>query len=33
MAMEEVRGEDGPEANTIWDHVYADNENADWRNF
>lgn len=28
-----VRAEAGPAKDTIWDHVYADNENADWRKF
>ncbi|MCH2533777.1 MAG: thiamine pyrophosphate-dependent dehydrogenase E1 component subunit alpha [Bdellovibrionales bacterium] len=32
-ATEQARTEGGPEANTLWDHVYVDNENADWRNF
>jgi 2-oxoisovalerate dehydrogenase E1 component alpha subunit len=32
-ATEQVRTEPVPQANTIWDHVYADNENADWRKF
>jgi len=29
----QVRKEAGPAADTIWDHVYANNENADWRKF
>ncbi len=32
-ALETVRLEAGPEASTVWDHVYAGNENADWRKF
>lgn len=32
-ATELARTEHGPEASTLWDHVYVDNENADWRNF
>ncbi len=32
-AMEETRKEEGPLAESVWDHVYVDNENADWRNF
>jgi 2-oxoisovalerate dehydrogenase E1 component alpha subunit len=30
---EEVRKEPFPSSNTIWDHTYVNNENADWRNF
>ena len=30
---EEVRKEPFPEASTVWDHTYANNENAVWRNF
>jgi len=29
----EVQKEEGPSADTIWDHTFVDNENADWRNF
>ncbi len=29
----QVRSELGPNPSTIWDHTYANNENADWRNF
>ena len=29
----EVREEAPPEASTLWDHTYANSENADWRNF
>ncbi len=32
-AADIVRSEPGPEKSTIWDHVYADGENADWRKF
>ncbi|MES2856863.1 MAG: thiamine pyrophosphate-dependent dehydrogenase E1 component subunit alpha [Bdellovibrionota bacterium] len=32
-AADIVRGEPVPGSNTIWDHVYANNENADWRKF
>lgn len=30
---EEVRQEPVPSADSIWDHVYAGNENSDWRKF
>lgn len=30
---EEVRREPFPEGSTIWDHTFANNENADWRKF
>lgn len=30
---DEVRLEDVPTAESIWDNVYAGNENADWRKF
>lgn len=33
IAAETARQEAGPAAETIWDHVYANNENADWRKF
>jgi 2-oxoisovalerate dehydrogenase E1 component alpha subunit len=33
QAQEQVRGEPSPEAESIWDHIYADNENGDWRKF
>lgn len=33
QALETVRAEPVPTADTIWDHVYAKNENADWRKF
>ncbi len=32
-AQESVRHEPAPEASDIWKHVYANNENADWRKF
>jgi 2-oxoisovalerate dehydrogenase E1 component alpha subunit len=32
-ATQVVRGEPAPTADSIWDHVYANNENADWRKF
>ncbi|MDX9730578.1 MAG: thiamine pyrophosphate-dependent enzyme [Bdellovibrionales bacterium] len=32
-AAELVRTEAGPTGDTIWDHVYVGNENADWRKF
>lgn len=32
-AAETARREAPPQASTIWDHVYANNENADWRKF
>jgi 2-oxoisovalerate dehydrogenase E1 component alpha subunit len=28
-----ARGERGPEAETVWDHYYANNENGNWRSF
>lgn len=31
--FEQVKGEPAPEASTIWDNVFVDNENADWRKF
>lgn len=31
--FKEVQKEKGPDAKTIWDHTYYDNENADWRSF
>lgn len=33
QAVEIVRGEPGPQPESVWDHVYVDNENADWRKF
>ncbi len=30
---EEVRKEPVPQAESIWDHIYAGNENADWKKF
>lgn len=32
-ATEQARGEPVPQSDSIWNHVYADNENADWRKF
>lgn len=32
-AQEEVRQEAPPNAESIWDNVFVDNENADWRKF
>ncbi len=32
-AQEKVRAEASPVAETIWDHVYANQENSDWRKF
>ncbi len=31
--LDKVRLEPSPSADSIWDHVYVDNENADWRKF
>lgn len=33
LAADEVRHEPSPTADTVWDHTYVDNENADWRKF
>ena len=33
QAQQEVKKEPDPEPNSIWDHVYAQNENANWRLF
>lgn len=33
QAQEQVRTEPPPAADTVWDHVYANGENADWRKF
>jgi 2-oxoisovalerate dehydrogenase E1 component alpha subunit len=33
QAAETARAEVGPKGDTVWDHVYANNENADWRKF
>ncbi len=33
QVAEKVRSEPVPQADTIWDHVYAGNENGDWRKF
>lgn len=32
-AQQKARGEPGPPPESIWNHVYANNENADWRKF
>ena len=32
-AQKQVRNEPNPEASSIWNHVWADGEDADWRNF
>ena len=32
-ALDLARGEPAPTPESIWDFVYADNENADWRKF
>ena len=32
-AAETVRNEPQPTSQTIWNHVYVGNENADWRKF
>lgn len=31
--LEKVRGEPAPAAESVWEHVYVNNENADWRKF
>lgn len=31
--VEQVRQEPAPNPDSIWDHTFVDNENADWRNF
>ncbi len=33
QAQETVRSEPAPQPESIWDHVYANGENADWRKF
>lgn len=33
QAQEQVRGEPAPAADSVWDHVFANGENADWRKF
>lgn len=33
QAQEQARREPSPTSDTVWDHVYVNNENADWRNF
>jgi 2-oxoisovalerate dehydrogenase E1 component alpha subunit len=32
-ATEQARSEAAPTAESVWDHTYANNENADWRKF
>lgn len=32
-AQQQVRNEPAPTPESIWDHIFADNENADWRKF
>jgi 2-oxoisovalerate dehydrogenase E1 component alpha subunit len=32
-AQKQVRSEPEPTSESVWDHVYANNENADWRKF
>ncbi|MCM2281063.1 MAG: thiamine pyrophosphate-dependent dehydrogenase E1 component subunit alpha, partial [Bdellovibrionaceae bacterium] len=32
-AAETVRQEPVPTSESVWDHTYANNENADWRKF
>ncbi len=32
-AQQQVRNEPVPTADSVWDHVYANNENGDWRKF
>ncbi len=32
-AQEQARGEPSPSAESVWDHVFVNNENADWRKF
>lgn len=31
--LDQVRNEPAPTGESIWDHIYVDNENADWRKF
>ena len=33
QAVQTVRSEPVPAADTVWDHTYVNSENADWRNF
>ncbi|MGE3974632.1 MAG: thiamine pyrophosphate-dependent dehydrogenase E1 component subunit alpha [Bdellovibrionales bacterium] len=33
IAAEQVKKEVGPKAESIWDHVFVNNENGDWRKF
>ena len=33
LAQEKARQEPVPQSDSVWNHVYVDNENADWRKF
>lgn len=33
QCQQQVKNEAAPQADSIWDHVYVQNENADWRKF
>lgn len=33
IKTDQIREEPAPTGDSIWDHTYVDNENADWRNF
>jgi 2-oxoisovalerate dehydrogenase E1 component alpha subunit len=33
QTQQQVKGEGEPQPESIWQHIYADNENADWRKF
>lgn len=33
VLTDQIREEPAPSGDSIWDHTYANNENADWRNF
>jgi 2-oxoisovalerate dehydrogenase E1 component alpha subunit len=33
ILADKVRGEPVPTPESIWDNIYANNENADWRKF
>ncbi|MBX7231531.1 MAG: thiamine pyrophosphate-dependent dehydrogenase E1 component subunit alpha [Bdellovibrionales bacterium] len=33
QAQEQVRQEPAPQESDVWNHIYANNENGDWRNF
>ena len=32
-AQAEIMKEEDPDGNSIWNHIYANNENANWREF